>query len=53
MYLTLKYDSSYMLYTVRTGLLTFAQIRLPVSSLAASILRRLAGREIFLAASQK
>jgi len=49
----LNYDSGYTVYTVRTGLLTFAQVRLPLSALAGSVVRRLAGRANLLAASHR
>jgi hypothetical protein len=51
--LTLKYDSSYVVHTVRTGPLTLTQVRLPVSPLAASVVWRLAGRANLLAASHR
>jgi len=49
----LNYDSSYTVYTVRTGLLTFAQVRLPLSALAGSVVWLLAGRANLLAACHR
>jgi len=42
-----------MLYTVWTGLLTLAQVRLLCSALAGSVEQRLAMRASLLAASQR
>ena len=49
----LNYDSSYTVYTLRTELLTFAQVRLPLLALVWSVVRRLSGSANLLAASHR